>query len=106
MFERYPNLYSEISSLTQINKLDFLVTALKVPGLSKRLLYGSDWPLQFYPLIHPLYHFPDMEIDDARAITELENAWDRDVAIKEALGVPEAVFLRSEELLIGSSDSN
>jgi predicted TIM-barrel fold metal-dependent hydrolase len=101
MFERYPNLYSEISSLTQINKLNYLVTALQVPGLKQRLLYGSDWPLQFYPLIHPLYHLPEMGIDDARAISELENAWDRDVALKEALGVPESVFLKSEELLIG-----
>lgn len=99
MFERYPKLYSEVSSLTQINKLNYLVTALQTPGLDQRLLYGSDWPLQFYPLIHPLYHLPDLSIRDARAITELDNAWDRDVAIKEALGVPEAVFLRSEQLL-------
>lgn len=101
MFERYPNLYSEISSLTQINKLNYLVTALQVPGLYQRLIYGSDWPLQFYPLIHPLYHLPDMAIDDARAITDIKNAWDRDVAIKQSLGVPEEIFLRSESLLLG-----
>lgn len=101
MFARYPNLYSEISSLTQINKLGFLVEALQTAGIEQRLLYGSDWPLQFYPLIHPLYHWPTIDIGEARAITELENPWDRDVAIKESLGVPEAVFLRSESLLLG-----
>ena len=99
MFARYPNLYSEISSLTQINKLGYLVDALQTPGIRYRLLYGSDWPLQFYPLIHPLYHLPHIGIGEARAISDLNNAWDRDVAIKESLGVPEEVFLRSEKLL-------
>ena len=103
MFERYPNLYSEISSLTQINKLGYLVEALKTPGIKQRLLYGSDWPLQFYPLIHPLYHLPHIGIGEARAISNLDNAWDRDVAIKEALGVNEEIFLRSEKLLFGEA---
>jgi hypothetical protein len=101
MFARYENLYSDISSLTQINKLDYLTDALQTPGIEQRLLYGSDWPLQFYPLIHPLYHLPHIGIGEARTITELDNAWDRDVAIKETLGVPEEVFLRSEKLLLG-----
>jgi predicted TIM-barrel fold metal-dependent hydrolase len=101
MFERYPNLYSEVSSLTQVNKLGFLVEALQDAGITGRLLYGSDWPLQFYPLIHPLYHLPDIDIGEAQAISGLDNPWDRDVAIKETLGVPEDVFLRSAELLIG-----
>ncbi|MFT5139817.1 MAG: hypothetical protein ACI9H8_000952 [Lysobacterales bacterium] len=100
MFEQYPNLYSEVSSLTQVNKLNFLVTAMKTAGLSERLLYGSDWPLQFYPLVHPLYHFPNITIGEARSISNIENAWDRDVAIKQALGVPGDVFARSEDLLI------
>ena len=101
MFARYQNLYADLSSLTQINKLDYLTDVLQTPGIGQRLLYGSDWPLQFYPLIHPLYHLPDIGIGEARTITELDNAWDRDVAIKEALGVPEEVFLRGEKLLLG-----
>ena len=49
LFEQYANLYTDISSLTQINKLGYLQLALQVPGLSDRMLYGSDWPLQFFP---------------------------------------------------------
>jgi hypothetical protein len=101
MFETYPRLYSEISSLTQINKLGYLVDALKTPEIRERLLYGSDWPLQFYPLIHPLYHLPAIGIGEAKAISGIANPWDRDVAIKETLGVPEDVFLRSKEVLSG-----
>jgi len=49
MFAEFPNLYTEISSLTQINKLGYLAQALKKPGLTKRMIYGTDWPLQSFP---------------------------------------------------------
>ena len=39
LFEQYGNLYTEISSLTQLNKLGYLYSALEVSGLSKR--YGD-----------------------------------------------------------------
>lgn len=100
LFQRHPNLYTEISSLTQVNKLGYLVKALAVPGLTERLLYGSDWPLQMRPLVHPLYHLPRLSIGQARAIADLDNDWDRDVALKEVLGVTEPIFKRSRELLL------
>ena len=100
MFAEYPNLYSDISSLTQINKLGYLEAALTTPGLTDRLLYGSDWPLQFVPLVHALYQWPEISISQARGIMELDNPWDRDVAIKSAAGVPAAVFERSATLLL------
>ncbi len=100
LFERHPNLYSEISSLTQVNKLGYLGKALKVRGLEERLLYGSDWPLQMALLVHPLYHLGHLSVGEARALAGVDNAWDRDVLLKEALGVPETVFRRSRELLL------
>ena len=100
LLERYPNLYSDISSLTQINKRGYLFEALKIEGLSRKLIYGSDWPLQFVPLIHPVYHFPHISLTLVKSIAQIENQWDRDVALKEAMGVPEDVFLRSAELLL------
>jgi len=44
LFERYSNLYADISSLTQINKLGYLRRALAHPGVTEHLVYGSDWP--------------------------------------------------------------
>ena len=99
MIERYPNLYSEISSLTQINKLGYLKRALSVPGLDRRLLYGTDWPLQFFPLVSPYYHVNHVGLAAAKSVAAIDNPWDRDVALKEALGVPEHVFARSAQLL-------
>ncbi|MDE0036602.1 MAG: amidohydrolase family protein [Gammaproteobacteria bacterium] len=99
MFDEYPNLYSEISSLTQINKLNYLKRALDVPGLDERLLYGSDYPLQFFPLVSSLWHLRHIEVGTARLVGSIRNQWDRDVALKRAIGTPEHVFARSAELL-------
>ena len=99
MFDRFPNLYADISSLTQINKRNYLAKALDVPGLADRLVYGTDWPLQFFPLVSPFYHVNHIGIGAARAVQGIENPWDRDVALKEALGTPAEVFPRGADLI-------
>ena len=99
MFERYPNLWADISSLTQINKLGFLKRALSVPGLDERLIYGTDWPLQFFPLVSPYYHVDQIGLTAAKSIDDIDNRWDRDVALKEAFGTPRHVFARTAALL-------
>ena len=53
MFVCYSNLYTDISSLTQINKLGYLTTALQREALVKRMIYASDWPLQMFPIVSP-----------------------------------------------------
>ena len=99
MFERYPNLHADIASLTQINRLDLLKNALAVPGLDERLVYGTDWPLQFFPLVSPYYHVDHIGLSAAKSIAAIDGRWDRDVALKEALGTPRHVFARSALLL-------
>lgn len=99
MFQKYPNLYADISSLTQVNKLGFLSEALQKPVLVERLLYGSDYPLQFFPLVSPWFQLPEVPLETIKGIQALENLWDRDVTLKKAMGVPDAVFERSAELL-------
>lgn len=99
MFERHPNLYADVSSLTQINKRGYLVRALAVPGVGERLIYGTDWPLQFFPLVSPIYHLDNIAWEDMRAVFAIDNPWDRDVALKTALGTPTQVFARSAEVL-------
>ena len=99
MFDEYPNLYSEISSLTQVNKRNYLKRALEVPGLDERLLYGTDYPLQFRLLVSSFYHLQDIGVANARSVNSISNPWDRDVALKRAMGTPEHVFAKSAELL-------
>jgi uncharacterized protein len=99
LFERYVNLYTDISSLTQINKLGYLYDALAVPGLSRRMLYGSDWPLQFFPLVSPWYQIGHLSVGEIRKVGRVKNRWDRDVALKRAMGVPDDVFTRGRVVL-------
>ncbi|MEQ8662073.1 MAG: amidohydrolase family protein [Gammaproteobacteria bacterium] len=99
MFARYPNLYTEQSSLTQINKLGYLGRALAEPALVTRLLHGSDWPLQFFPLVWAWWQLGRAPIAELRYAAALANPLDRDIAIKAALGVPRAAFTRAAALL-------
>jgi len=99
LFAEYPNLYVDISSLTQINKLDYLARALEVDGLTERMLYGTDWPLQFFPLISSWYHLNHIGVGDAWQVSGIANKWDQDVALKVAFGVPDDVFRRAAALL-------
>lgn len=99
MFKEFPNLFTEISSLTQVNKRNYLVDALTREGLSERMLYGTDWPLQFFALVSPLYQLDELDVATVKAILAIDNPWDRDVALKQALGVDHAVFARTGQFL-------
>jgi predicted TIM-barrel fold metal-dependent hydrolase len=104
LFEMYPNLYTDISSLTQINKLGYLVKALNNPHVIDRMFYGSDWPLQFFPLVSPWYHVKHIGIRQAWRISRIDNPWDRDIKLKEALGVSRSVFERRPGRAAGSGN--
>ena len=99
MFAAYPNLFADISSLTQVNKLGFLRRAMQHPEIFDQLVFGSDWPLQFFPLVSSYYHANNIGFLRARSIAAIDNVFDRDVALKEAYGVPEAIFHRGRTII-------
>ncbi|MCU0559900.1 MAG: amidohydrolase family protein [Desulfobacterales bacterium] len=90
----YPNFYADISSLTQINRLGYLVKALNIPWTIDHMIYGTDWPLQHFPVVSPWFHVKHIGLANAWRISGIRNLWDRDVALKQALGVPDHVFTR------------
>jgi predicted TIM-barrel fold metal-dependent hydrolase len=94
MFDEFPKLYTDISSLTQLNKLGYLAKAIKHPGLTERMIYGSDWPLSSFPLVSPFYHMNHIGIKKSWRVSRYKNKWDLDIKLKEAFGVPETVFTR------------
>jgi hypothetical protein len=81
--KKYPNLYADISALTQLD--------------NDRLFYGSDFPLINTFLVSPWYYSLRLTLGQILSIWFTENPWDRDVRIKQALGTPTAVFDRSRE---------
>jgi len=99
MFPLYPNLYADISSLTQINKRSYMEAVLQHPAIHEHLLYGTDWPLPFFPLVSPLYFQQHLTLKEMTQLSMIDNTWDRDIRLKQALGIPSHVFSRTAELL-------
>ena len=95
----YPNLYADISALTQLNRLGHLPRLLKHRELHGRLLYGTDMPLLNTGIVSP-YAF-SFRISPRRmfAIARIANPWDRDVALKEALGVDNDILLNANKFI-------
>jgi uncharacterized protein len=100
MMTQYTNLYSDISSLTQLNKLRFMREALRTPEFSGRLIYGSDFPLINTALVSPRYYTCRLSPRQVIAIARERNPWDADVKLKQALGVKQEIFDRSAKLLL------
>ncbi len=99
MLPDHPNLFADISSLTQLNKLVYLPRLLRRPEAFSRLLYGTDMPLLQTPLVSPWYFLPRIGWRKVRELQGVANPWDRDVRLKLALGVPPEVFTRGAALL-------
>jgi uncharacterized protein len=103
LMTQFTNLYADISSLTQINKLGALREVLRRPEFRDRLVYGTDFPLNNMPVVSPWFFPLDLTLSQMWRISRIKNPWDRDVALKQALGVPASVFTRAEILLSESS---
>jgi predicted TIM-barrel fold metal-dependent hydrolase len=93
----YPNLYTDISALTQINRLGYLKQGLTRPEFSGRLVYGTDFPLINTALVSPWYSL-HLSLARKLAISRLASPWDRDVMLKHELGVPTETFSRSARM--------
>ena len=100
LLPEYPNLYADISSLTQLNKLGYLSEVLRRPEFSHHLVYGTDYPLiEIHALVSPWYFFQRLSWRQMYSVSRIANPWDRDVALKQALGVPADVWTRADSLL-------
>ncbi|HBA86797.1 MAG TPA: metal-dependent hydrolase [Geobacter sp.] len=95
----FPNLYADISALTQVNRLGHLQRLMKHRELHGRLLYGTDMPLLNTPIVSPFYFPWRLSPRRMLAISLISNPWDRDVEIKEALGVGADVFRKAGDVL-------
>lgn len=99
LMREYPNLYTDISALTQVNKPGCLKEALTKPEFSGRLVYGTDFPLINTALVSPWYSFR-LTLREKIAISRMKNPWDRDVMMKHDLGVPTETFARPGQMFL------
>jgi hypothetical protein len=103
LMREFPNLYTDISALTQINRTGRLQEALTKTEFSGRLVYGTDFPLINTLLVSPWYSF-HLSFGQKISIWRERNPWDRDVLLKHDLGVPTDTFARSGKI-IGEKNS-
>lgn len=99
MMPEFPNLYADISTLTQMNRKKHLPVVLNDPRLDGRLMYGTDYPLTNTPLVTPLQFSLNLRIGQIWDLLQTRNSWDRDVKLKAALGIKPEVFLLSRTFL-------
>jgi len=99
LFAEFPNLYADISALTQLNRLGHLQRVLEHREIHDRLLYGTDMPLPATGLASPWLHLFRLGPAEARRLAAIRNPWDQDVELKLALGMPEEILFRTAHLL-------
>ena len=95
----YPNLHADLSALTQLNRLGHLPWLVRHSELHARLWYGSDMPLLNTAIVSAwgfIFRLPFAKILE---INSIANPWDRDVALKEALGVTPDILNTSARLM-------
>ena len=97
LMREYPNLFTDISALTQINKPGTLKEALTKSAFEGRLVYGTDFPLINTALVSPWYS-SHLSFRQKWQIWRTKNPWDRDVLTKHYLGTPTDVFTRTTKM--------
>ena len=92
---RYERFYGDISAFGMITSIWLLRRMLKSSALTAKLVFGSDFPVPQMPLscLGPV------NFRDALELRRMTNPFDQAVAMMKAAGVPDAVFMRAEQLL-------
>lgn len=98
LFNEYPNLYADISSLTQANRLGHIPKVLRHTDIHERLLYGSDMPIINSFITSPWWHAYRIRLADVLRIAAIKNPWDRDVELKRVLGVTAEILANNAKL--------
>lgn len=95
LLERFPHLWLDNSGMANPSRFAHLPRLASDPFVCERTLYGSDFPV---PPLAALY----LARLGARGVWALErerNPLQRDVAVKRALGYPDATLRRAAEVL-------
>lgn len=96
LLRTYPKLYADTAALTLPPRAPYLLRLLREEGVMERLVHGSDFPL---PTI-PWSFLGRLPLREVRGLHQIPYALVRDMAIKRALGLDEAVFTRAATLLL------
>ena len=92
---RHEHFYGDISAFGMMTRIWLLKHMLQSPGITAKLVFGSDYPTTAMPLgcIGPIGFRRALEL------RRIENPFDQAVEILKAVGTPAAVFSRAAKLL-------
>lgn len=95
LLRKYPNLYADTAALTLPPRSPYLIRLLREEGVMDRLVHGSDFPLPSMPWSF----FGRLSVREIRRLSRISDTLGRDIAIKRALGLDDAVFTRAATLI-------
>jgi hypothetical protein len=94
MTRRWPNLYGDLAAWNSLDRIHHYKRLFDSSVDLGRILHGSDYPIP--PA--PWRFFGRVPRAEIRRCAAIANPFDRDVELKRAIGVPEAVFGNAERL--------
>ena len=95
LLNRFPNLYCDTAVLASMFRWRNLPRLLEEPTVMDRIIHASDWPFPANALIFWTRLAPGRLL---RLCSET-NLFERDYRLKQAIGLPPAVFERGAQLL-------
>jgi len=95
LIRQFPNLYCDISFLASTFYWRALPRLREESSVVDRLIYASDWPWPSNPLVF----WSRLSASRVLSLSAETNLFERDFRLKQALGLPPAVFERGARLL-------
>jgi predicted TIM-barrel fold metal-dependent hydrolase len=106
MLVEYPHLWLDNSGMANPTRFAHLARLAKDPSFAGRTLQGSDYPIPSQPALF----IRSLGVREAVRLQRLRNPFDREIALKRALGYPDATLrhamdvLRAPERWVGRRD--
>ena len=95
MVEQYSNFYVDVAGMASAHRKSRLKRAVSDSRVRGRMVYGSDFPIP----VHPWAFIRELGIKGYRKLQQEDNPFDRDIAIKKAVGLERDAFSRGYDLI-------
>ena len=97
MLREFPHLWVDNSGIANPSRFAHLPRLARDPEIVARTLFGTDYPIPSSALYYPR----QLGVRGMRAVERERNPFQRDVALKRALGYPEETLVRAAGVLAG-----
>jgi uncharacterized protein len=89
----YENFFGDLGAFPVVTRIPYLRKILRQGELREKILYGSDYPAFSSPIWCWQLSFKQM-----RYLNQIKNPLERNVCVMQALGLPESVFTKANQI--------